>query len=352
MKSTLTVLGMASILFALGLSFASASDDEEFIDKGRRVTSGASRSHSTAPRTSTPSVRNVRTGGSAYARQHPDHPTGGYNYNLRIDQNTGRVTNNGSGVLNRMPNGYRPGVFNSPTYGDTAAWSAGQRRQTAAPGPASPQPATRSTVPSYTQNLAPLSSTNTIGQRRDPSTEPQFLNNSGALRPVPVQRQNPVRSTSAGQFAEPGPQAQLRPRRASGMSDFIRGAAHNHWVTAGVSTAEVVLGVNGQEWASRGLNTVFHTIQGATAENLSEGAEAIGGTAVNMVPVLGPASTALYHAAAGATAGTILQPVVTSRTPQDAAREIGAHNGPLCPGFRETTETYDFARQNGFIDGK
>ena len=83
-----------------------------------------------------------------------------------------------------------------------------------------------------------------------------------------------------------------------------------------------------------------------------KGLKAIGTSSINMVPAIGPAVSTVRYTAAAATEGTIFQPVVSGWTPQASTREIGAHDGPLCPLFRNATETYDFARDSGFIDKK
>ncbi len=133
MKTTVTMFAITAVLVSLSYSFVAASGDDEVMDKGRYRSSSVSRpraprSQFRAParRVRTPAFNTLRTGGSAHNRLRSEHPTGGYNHNLRIDRNTGRVTNSPSGQLNRMPNGLRPGDFNSPLYGDVAIWSAGR----------------------------------------------------------------------------------------------------------------------------------------------------------------------------------------------------------------------------------
>lgn len=184
------------------------------------------------------------------------------------------------------------------------------------------------------------------------SVEPQFLDTPGALTPVQSARIAPATSTVAPRpVISSDTQMQFSPRTISsqdgGMGNFVREAAHNHWVAAGVSVTEFGLDLLGQEVPSRALNTSFHTIQGATAENLGQGGEAIGATAVNMVPIVGPAGTALYHSAAGAIEGTIFEPMVTERTPEAAARRISeGNNSVLSNGLRnDTIPTYEFGQE-------
>jgi hypothetical protein len=208
MKSIVKVLAVTAALMSLsGLFFAASADDEE-IDKGRRVSSGASRSHvqpsrpqyhAPAPRVSAPSVSRVRTGASTPTRQSTYQPT-------PVRQQSARMPENG----------YRPGVFNPPQYGDTRVWTADRRRQPAQPGPGS----TPSTM-RPAGRLDDVASTRLVRPNPFPgqSVEPQVPDNRGASRTVSAPRSTAVPRPTASQFIGSGSQPQFRPSRA--VSDAI-----------------------------------------------------------------------------------------------------------------------------------
>lgn len=190
MKQTTRILGVTVALFSLTCicAFAADSDSDEVMDKGRRGGLG-SRSFS-APRVqSRQQFRVPAQRALAQPRQQTLRTGAPGSQGTRFNQAT---------QVRQQPqlpdNGYRPGIFNPPQYGDVAVWdrARGLRtiRRDSSPTASTAKPPGR---------LDAIGSIRLVGANPFPgqSVEPQVQDNGG-LAPISASRSNSVRTHIPG----------------------------------------------------------------------------------------------------------------------------------------------------------